>query len=135
MEKRAGANGSHYALSDSKLSNFRPCGNAHDLAPKAKEKYVEYFIKGASGATDEIMERALRILYDYEGRDLEAGSILTRAAKCGRLEFFVGELEKAYQRHLKDVLPVARKLDCIPQVRRLNCNFRTFDRLLKYWES
>jgi len=75
---------------------------------------------------DPLRERVKSIAIDFDGRDLDALSVIAYAAEKGRFEEFAGKLESHSEESLRYVHPEARRLTGVPGARRaeqffLNC--------------
>jgi predicted unusual protein kinase regulating ubiquinone biosynthesis (AarF/ABC1/UbiB family) len=71
-------------------------------------------------------DKAIRIVNDYVGQDLNALSVLAYATERGRFDEFVEKLEGHYQESLQYVHPEARRIARVPGAVRaeaffLNC--------------
>ena len=64
-------------------------------------------------------ERAVRIVNDYEGRDIEALAIIGHALEKGRFEEFAEKLEKHYKDNLQFLHPGSRRLYHFARVERI----------------
>ncbi|MFA5176361.1 MAG: hypothetical protein WC413_03845 [Candidatus Nanoarchaeia archaeon] len=61
-----------------------------------------------------LQERIFKIVECFEGRDLDALSVLIHAAEQGKTEEFLKELESHYKDNLQYIHPEARRMITIP---------------------
>lgn len=91
-------------------------GTCFEIAEEQRAAFIDNNIIANLHEDDKeaARERTKRIVNNYEGRDVDALSVLAYAAEQGRFDEFAGKLEEHYRDSLEYVHPNARKVARIP---------------------